>query len=299
MTPPLPEIDLAPYSVGNATRVTGLSEHTLRAWERRHGAVTPVRTQGGTRRYTQQQIDRLLLLKRAVDAGHRIGQLAELDDEAIAELLRPGEEPYAGPINEILAAIERFDATAVERQLELHFRALGPIEFAHRLVAPLLRELGRRWEHGLIGPATEHFASGITRSVLSVALREHGGSPNGPAIIFAAPSGERHEFGLLIGAILAAGEGFQVVYLGADLPVVEIARVAHEVSAAVVLVASTIGTEEAAMQLRDLRTSLDPPIELWLGGPAAGFDQTDEKVEKVIDFNHLQFLLRNHAESYV
>lgn len=67
------------------SRLTGISQHVLRVWERRHGAVTAHRSENGRRLYSQRDVDRLLLLKHLVDRGDTIGQLAHLDDEQLRE----------------------------------------------------------------------------------------------------------------------------------------------------------------------------------------------------------------------
>ena len=68
---------------------TGLTPHVLRAWERRYGVVSPVRTDGGQRLYSDLDIERLRLLRRLTDRGHAIGRIASLP---IAELARLDEE---------------------------------------------------------------------------------------------------------------------------------------------------------------------------------------------------------------
>ena len=67
------------YPLRTAARLTGLSPERLRDWERRHGVVEPLRTPGGTRRYSTEDLERLRLLKAAVDAGNRISQVARLE----------------------------------------------------------------------------------------------------------------------------------------------------------------------------------------------------------------------------
>ena len=74
------------YSLGAVARITGLSPHVLRSWERRYGAVSPSRTPGGTRRYADADVARLKLLAAAVRAGHSIGTLSSLSDEELEEL---------------------------------------------------------------------------------------------------------------------------------------------------------------------------------------------------------------------
>src|SRR5262249_39099710 len=81
------------YSLGAVARLTGLSQHVLRAWERRYGAVTPVRSPGGTRRYRESDVERLRLLRAAVAAGHPISEVAREDDDALARRLLGAPPP--------------------------------------------------------------------------------------------------------------------------------------------------------------------------------------------------------------
>lgn len=98
-----PDKDGAPgYRVGAVRRLTGISEHTLRAWERRHAVIEPARSAGGTRLYTEQHVARLQLLKALTDCGESIGSIARLPDERLRARLalhtgqsRPGDRPEA------------------------------------------------------------------------------------------------------------------------------------------------------------------------------------------------------------
>ena len=67
------------YPIRAVSRLTGLSVDTLRAWERRHNVVTPVRDDRG-RMYSGTDVKRLQLLAAAVDRGHAIGRLAAQSD---------------------------------------------------------------------------------------------------------------------------------------------------------------------------------------------------------------------------
>ncbi len=84
------------YSIGAASRRTGLSIHVLRAWERRYGVVRPSRTRGRQRLYTDAELERLRLLRRATEAGRTIGQVAKL---STAELQRLVGEVIMGPVS--------------------------------------------------------------------------------------------------------------------------------------------------------------------------------------------------------
>ncbi len=71
------------FSIGTVSRLTGISQHTLRVWERRYKAVESGRSDGGRRLYSNDDVERLTVLKALVDRGDRIGQIASEDTDAL------------------------------------------------------------------------------------------------------------------------------------------------------------------------------------------------------------------------
>jgi DNA-binding transcriptional MerR regulator len=67
--------------------MTGLTTHTIRAWENRYAAVAVERTDSGRRVYSEAAVDRLQMLNRLSSAGHRIGDIAQLADSELENLL--------------------------------------------------------------------------------------------------------------------------------------------------------------------------------------------------------------------
>lgn len=259
------------YSLGAVTRLTGLSEHVLRAWERRHGAVRPQRTPGGTRRYREADVARLRLLRGAVEAGHAIGEVARLSD---AELERRVQREPAAPalplLPPILAAIEALDADTVERLVGAQLSALGPGRFVRRVASPLLVEVGDRWHAGRLSVACEHLASSIVRNLLGTCLRRTSASALAPPILFTTPPGERHDLGALMAAVAAVDAGGHPVFLGGDLPVADVAHAADSLGAAAVALGVCVRSgPEAGDAIRSLRGAMSSSVEVWVGGPAA------------------------------
>ena len=74
-------------AIGAVSRLLGVSTHALRKWETRYGAISPARSEGGDRRYSQEDVDRLVRLATLVAQGHAIGTIASLSDEALDEIL--------------------------------------------------------------------------------------------------------------------------------------------------------------------------------------------------------------------
>jgi DNA-binding transcriptional MerR regulator len=257
------------YPLGAVSRITGLSPDVLRAWERRHRVVAPLRTPGGTRRYRPSDLERLRLLKAAVDAGHRIGDVAALDNAEIERRLCEVERIPSGRA-EVIEALERLDGPSVERLVSIQLAALGPLRFARDFALPLLTEIGEGWASRRLCVASEHLASGLLRSLLGSALRPTRISLAGRPILFATPSGERHELGLLVAALTALGAGGNAVYLGPELPVDELVGAAERSGAAGLAISLVaLAVSEAERVVRELRAELPAATALWLGGPRA------------------------------
>lgn len=287
----LPEKAAEPtFALGSVARLTGLSPELLRAWERRHRAVQPNRTPGGSRRYRAADLERLRLLKAAVDAGHRIGALAALSDEELERLGRaaPAPTPHT-PLDDILAALAEFDAAEAQRLLALQLSALGAMRFAREIALPLAREIGQRWADGRIGIGCEHLATALLRSLLGAALQPGVHALRGERVVFATLEGERHELGLLMAALAAMGAGANPLYLGPDVPPDELAQVAAR-SGAAALALSLVNppTPELMRALAALRAALPAGVELWIGGAGAKQTAPPEGVEHIASLEQLE-----------
>lgn len=253
------------------TRLTGLSADLVRAWERRYGVVRPVRGPRGARLYSNSDIDRLRLLGRVVASGRAIGDVARLDRKTLEELGRQESRAAAAPADDVvarlLALISRFDAAALDRELGEALLALGLAAFADRVAAPLLTAVGERSMDGRLSYADEHMVSAILRNLLASIMRSRGTSAR-PLLLMTTPTGERHEFGLLLAALHALEAGLGVCYLGVDLPADQIVAAAARTGVAAVGVGVVDGDNRAraVTELRRIERALPPACELWIGG---------------------------------
>jgi DNA-binding transcriptional MerR regulator/methylmalonyl-CoA mutase cobalamin-binding subunit len=279
----------ATYSLGAVVRLTGLSPHVLRAWERRHGAVRPLRTAGGTRRYRESDVARLRLLQAAVEAGHPIGDVARLSEAELRRRLDAEARPRP-LLKPILDAIERLDASEAERLLGLQLSALGPHRFASWVATPLLHDVGALWARGRLCIASEHLASALLRSLLGASLRRGPAAGGRPVMIFTTAPGERHELGVLVCAVVAAELGASSVYLGPDLPPGEVVDAARRLEASVVAVGTTDGrpAPERARALGELREALPAEIQLWVGGAGSEDVELGSGIQRIADLEALE-----------
>lgn len=259
------------YPLRTAAEASGLSEHVLRAWEKRHRLVVPARTPGGTRRYSAADVDRLRLAKAAVDAGHRIGNLASLSNDQLRDLTSRGTPFAAGDaIDRVIRALGGFREREAEREIALQISALGPGEFCRSFAAPLLRRIGDEWAAKQLCVASEHLGSSLIRGALTGALRAATEGTSGPCVVLTSLHGESHELGTLMAGIAVAYGGATPLFLGPDLPVREIvvACLTRRARAVALGVVQTAGAQQLR-DLRRLRKDLPTKIDIWVGGEGA------------------------------
>lgn len=257
--------------------MTGIPVDTLRAWERRYGVVEPDRDDRG-RLYSEADVERLQLLRRVVDAGHAIGRVAPLPpDELRALLIEPAPTvstwTSAPDLSALEAAVGRFDAAALRRELS-RLAAVLPVRALCREVAlPFLHRIGEAWAAGEIDISREHMVSAEVRSLLGALVRLHDGRQGRGAIVFATPAGELHEFGALAAAVVAADAGVGALFLGPNLPPSEIVSAAEHVGAPAVVLgwtgASDLPGTDTRAAIAEVARGLPRAVELWVGGRGA------------------------------
>ena len=267
--------------VRTVARMTGLTADVIRVWEKRYGVVQPLRGPRGARLYCVQDVDRLRLLARVVEAGRAIGDVAALDSASLERLAGGGPAAVPAPasaarsggavvIDRVLDATARFDAEEIERILNDALLAMGSAAFTRELLPPLLHRVGDLWSDGRLSVGDEHLVSAVVRNLLTGLMRGRrtGGRP---AVLLATPRGERHEFGLLLAALMILEAGVGVSYLGVDLPAADIVAAVRRTQVSV-LGMSLVNGENRARAVAEIQTisqHLAPGVALWLGGSEA------------------------------
>jgi DNA-binding transcriptional MerR regulator len=270
----------ARYPIRAVSKLTGIGIDTLRAWERRYGAVTPVRDDRG-RMYTDADISRLRLLRGAVEHGHSIGRLAGLTDTELRRLGVTADANTASAVAStqrtsldtaaLTAALQKYDATAIDQQISRFAAVLPPLELLRDVLMPVLAQVGDEWHRGAARIAHEHLMSSTMRNILGSFLRLYARPDVSIRLLFATLAGERHEIGTLGAAMLAASSGLGVAYLGPDLPAGEIVESVKPAGAQVLVLGLTT-TSAGKTRGRELRTivrDLPKHVELWAGGRGA------------------------------
>ncbi len=293
-----PETSAEPrHPIQVVARRTGLSPDLLRAWERRYGVVTPGRSAGSHRLYSDADIERLNLVRQALAGGRRIHQVARLSPPELRSLLEedrsargPAPVPFVaqkgagepnGPAADdlapFLAAVRGLDQARLEALLaDAALRLPVPL-LVEQVLRPLLDQVGHEWTSGSLRISNEHLASAAVRSFIG-GLRTAQPAPSGaPELIVATPAGQLHELGALTVALVAEADGWLVTYLGPNVPADDLAAAARQRAPRAIALSITYPPDDPqlARELTRLRRALPPAVALVVGGAsAAAYERT-------------------------
>lgn len=204
-----------------AARATGVSEATLRAWERRYGVISPQRTESGYRLYDDAAIAAVIAMRDLVARGVAPSQAAAQLGEAAAagtDAVDTGTADSQHDSAAFVAAARDLDAPALTRCLDEAFSRASFERVADGWLMPVLAALGAAWADGTVSVAGEHLAAQCVMRRLGMAYEGVGERPGGPSVVIGLPPGGRHELGVLAFAVAARRAGLRTVYLGADVP---------------------------------------------------------------------------------
>lgn len=280
----LPPEDQA-LPIATVARETGLAKDTLRVWERRYGFPRPGRDASGDRRYPAEQVERLKLIGRLVEAGHRPGKIVGLDSAALHELAArvrtPGpapvvavapaqaDPPATSVVSALLDLVQADDHQALRQALLRAQLRMGVVAFVKELVAPLTVAVGEAWAQGRLQVFQEHLYTEVLTNVLRQIMHSLAGpAPAGPRVLLTTLPGEAHGLGLLMVETLLVMEGCACVPLGVQTPLAAIDQAARAHRADVVALSFTAVQPEPLVlsSLNALRARLPGNIALWVGG---------------------------------
>ena len=246
------------YNLKVILHTTGIKPDTLRAWERRYGLPRPQRSAGGHRLYSQYDLELIQWLIQRQEEGMRINQAVELWRSLEAQGKDPLSEVHHLPqpeppalaslaadisLEEVrqkwVAACMAFDEAAAERILAQSF-ALYPLEtVCLELLQKGLAELGSLWYLGEATVQQEHFASSLTLRRLDALISASPAPTRAERILVCCPPEEEHVFSPLLITLFLRQRGWDVVYLGANVPQMHLEKAAHDTHARLAVLTAT------------------------------------------------------------
>uniref|UniRef100_Q47IT7 Regulatory protein, MerR n=1 Tax=Dechloromonas aromatica (strain RCB) TaxID=159087 RepID=Q47IT7_DECAR len=263
------------FNIAAVERDTGLSKDVLRMWERRYGFPVPERDLNGERVYPADQVDRLRLIKRLMDQGHRPGKLIATPAEELTALAprraRASESIPTGEgedLTDLLALIKQHDAAGYQQAMQQRLARQGLQRFVQDTVSPLTHQVGEAWEDGSFEVFEEHLFTELTKRLLRQAIAALSGGPRRPRVLLTSVPDETHILGLLMAEAMFALEGAECIPLGTQMPLLEIGRAAeaHRADIVALSFSTAFPQRQIPALLQQLRIVLPDGIELWCGG---------------------------------
>ncbi|MBK1680780.1 MerR family transcriptional regulator [Rhodocyclus tenuis] len=289
-------ISRPPMNIGAVERDTGLGKDTLRVWERRYGFPTPARDAHGERLYSAEQVERLRLIKRLIDQGHRPGRLIGAGSEELTLLSAqsatttamptpPGDiavttddTPASAPstasaavsplIDRVLAQVRGHDLPLLRQTLNQAMLRQGLHRFVVETVGPLNVAIGEAWMRGEIEVFEEHLYTEQITTLLRQAMASLPPAASAPRIVLTTVPDELHTLGLLMAQALLALDGASCIPLGTQTPLFDIAMAAkaHQAHIVALSFSASFPTRQVAPLVAQLRDMLPAQTELWIGG---------------------------------
>ncbi len=214
---------MALYTIRDLEKLSGIKAHTIRIWEQRYNLIEPGRTETNIRRYSDDDLKRLINISILNLNGYKISKIALMKEKEISALaaeLSASHPSLNTRIENLVAAMLDLDEPRFFATLD-NATAENGFEFTvEQLIFPFLERIGQLWLAGTIYPAQEHFVANLIRQKMVAAIDREGCSRivSNKRIVFFLSEGENHELGLLYYNFLARKMGLEVIYLGASVP---------------------------------------------------------------------------------
>lgn len=247
------------YSIRDLEILSGIKAHTIRIWEKRYNLLSPDRTETNIRLYSDYDLRKILNVAFLVNQGFKISRVCTWDDARIADEIinlqqeNPDSESF---MERLTVHLINFDGHSFTRLTEEIISLYGFDEAINRVFFPFFEKIGVFWQVGSIFPAQEHYISNLFRQKLIVEIDRLGpGSPAQDIMLFYLHENEMHELSLLYYSYLARKAGYQLYYLGQNIPIDDLRRLSslERITSVFTIFINSIEKEELQHYLGDLK----------------------------------------------
>ncbi|WP_442597162.1 MerR family transcriptional regulator [Neobacillus sp. D3-1R] len=270
------------YTIKKVSELVDIPNVTIRAWENRYHIISPQRSDGGHRLYSQDDINTLKWLKKQMEErGIKISEAVRLLRVKTQNNLTEKQYEHR---TKVIGNYEELQDTLYRRLIELDFVqaneiidlafSLHAIEdvFLH-ILAPVLVRIGDEWEAGSIGVAEEHFTSELIMHRFTNFLRVLPLHDHLPKVLAFCPEAELHHIGLMLFSLFLRKKGNEVIYLGANTPYKGLTEIIKRKNISVIAISTTNSNSiENIMNWVKKCLQENPHLKFVLGGK--GFENT-------------------------
>ncbi len=210
------------FTIKDIENLSGIKAHTIRIWEQRYSFVKPSRTDTNIRYYSSTQLKKLMNIALLNKYGFRISHIDKMTDTQIREkilLLNQPSAQHEKKFNDLLECLLDLNMLRFEEILDMAIAENGIGYTVTEMIFPFLERTGILWLTNHINPAQEHLVSNLIRQKLIAGIDSL--TPKRKTrkrILLFLPEGEYHELGLLFVHYILKAAGWQIIYIGASVP---------------------------------------------------------------------------------
>lgn len=253
------------FPIRTVSALTGINPVTLRTWERRYHLIEPIRTPKGHRLYSKEQIEMLQKVVTLLDNGIPISRI-NFDLITGDQDSNHKDEFWARLIARMVQAIGKFDESRLENTYN-EALALYPIEtVTQKLLMPMLNTIGERWANGECTVAEEHFFGVYLRNKLGARFHHRKRLEQGPTLITACMTGEKHEAGILLFALSAYDHGYRCIMLGTELPLEELSSAVMQSGADAIVLSASFSQDISILRSGLTKLCRQTQVPVFIGG---------------------------------
>jgi hypothetical protein len=214
------------YTIKDLEQISGIKAHTIRIWEQRYRFLQPQRTETNIRSYTADELKVILNVSLLNKYGYKISHIdkmsqADIEDKILGLNQLDAEKERV--VNALIKDMVSLNMFSFEKQIDLYIAQKGIEKTVTTILFSFLQRVGVLWITNHINPAQEHLALNLIRQkiILGIEKLPKGLQSNKSVVLF-MPEGEYHEIGLLYVHYLLKLKGYNIDYLGANVPIVDL-----------------------------------------------------------------------------
>jgi MerR family transcriptional regulator, light-induced transcriptional regulator len=219
------------FTIKDLECLSGIKAHTIRIWEQRYNFLKPQRTETNIRYYTGDELKTVLNIALLNKYGFKISHIDKMNKSEIhlkLQSLTDIQAQQERQINALIGHMVDLATDKFEADLDIFIQTKGIEKAINNLLFPFLERVGILWQTNHINPAQEHLVTNIIRQKLLVGIESATNRfPTGKTVLLFLPETEYHELGLLYVYYLLKSRGVVVLYLGANVPLKDVAYIAN------------------------------------------------------------------------
>lgn len=221
------------YSIKKVSELLDIPTVTIRAWEGRYQMITPIRSKGGHRLYSEEDINTLKWVKSQMEEKDmKVSEVAMLLKKKKMQLLQKHDIQktnsrvnYDKVIESLYVELTQLNTAKSHKIIDLAFALFHYEDVFHDIITPVLYRIGDEWEKGQITVSQEHFSTQVLMERCTRFLDTLPVQPHSPKALALCPEGEHHHMGLLLFSLFLRKKGLDVTYLGPNTPLADLSKV--------------------------------------------------------------------------